>query len=179
MTVISSCLLIYIDATTVMKPEIYLACGLLSSILISGCNTLQTVDSKEQDDLAAIGYFNQRYLQAINDGDIDTLSRLTTEDHIMLAPGRPPLVGKQANDSANRRAFELFDIDETWTPLETVVAGDWAYQRGTYSVKAVPKSGADARTVTGNFLRIYKRQPNGEWRMIRDMFNSGQPGPGP
>jgi len=28
------------------------------------------------------------------------------------------------------------------------------------------------RELRGNFLRIYQRQPNGEWRMTRDMFNS-------
>jgi ketosteroid isomerase-like protein len=126
-------------------------------------------------DLAAIATFNQRYLQAINDGDIAALSALTTEDHIMLAPNRPPLIGKDANDNANRRAFEQFDIDETWTPEETVVAGDWAWQRGTYQVVATPKSDGASHTSTGNFLRIYRRQPDGSWRMIRDMFNSDQP----
>lgn len=141
---------------------------------LTGCAVMQS-DPDTAADLAAIASFNQRYLQAINDGDLAALSALTTEEHIMLAPNRPPLIGKQANDDANRRAFEQFDIDETWTPRETEVAGDWAWQRGTYKVIATPKSGGASRTVTGNFLRIYRRQPDGSWRMIRDMFNSDQP----
>ena len=52
-------------------------------------------------DEAAITEFNKRYLQAINDGDIATLSSLTTDEHIMIAPGCPPLVGKAANDETN------------------------------------------------------------------------------
>ena len=125
-------------------------------------------------DLAAIAEFNQRYLQAINDEDIATLSSLTTDDHIMIASGRPPLVGKAANDAANARVFKQFDIVETWTPVETVVAGDWAYQRGTFTVAATPRTGGDTTRTSGNFLRIYRRQPDGAWRMIRDMFNSEQ-----
>jgi hypothetical protein len=41
-----------------------------------------------------------------------TFSSLTTDEHIMIAPGRPPLVGKAANDEANGRAFQRFRIDE-------------------------------------------------------------------
>ena len=54
-----------------------------------------------EQDLAAITEFNRKYLKAINDGDIATLSSLTDEDHIMITPGRPPLIGKAANDAAN------------------------------------------------------------------------------
>jgi ketosteroid isomerase-like protein len=124
------------------------------------------------EDLAAITEFNRRYLQAINDEDIATLSSLTTEDHIMISSGRAPLVGKAANDEANGRVFKQFDIDETWTPVETVVSGDLAYQRGTFTVAATPRAGGNTTKTSGNFLRIYKRMPNGEWRMVRDMFNS-------
>jgi ketosteroid isomerase-like protein len=139
--------------------------------------TAQTVDRKPtlDADLAAIAEFNRRYLRAINDEDIATLSSLTTEDHIMIAPGRPPIVGKAANDAANARVFTQFDIDETWTPVETVVSGDWAYQRGTFTVAATPKAGGNTTRTAGHFLRIYRRQPDGAWRMIRDMFNSEQP----
>jgi ketosteroid isomerase-like protein len=127
-----------------------------------------------EQDLAAIAEFNRRYLKAINDEDIATLSSLTTEDHIMIASGRAPLVGKAANDEANGRVFKQFDIVETWTPVETVVDGDLAYQRGTFTVDATPRAGGTTTKASGNFLRIYRRQPNGEWRMTRDMFNSAQ-----
>lgn len=125
------------------------------------------------EDLAAIAEFNRQYLEAINEEDIVALSALTTEGHIMFAPNRPPTVGKAANDEQNGNAFARFDFDETWTPVETVVSGDWAHQRGTFTVSAKPKTGEGAARVTsGSFLRIYQRQPDGQWRMIRDMFNS-------
>jgi ketosteroid isomerase-like protein len=138
---------------------------------LAGCVTVRSQGADE----AAIAEFNARYLKAINDGDIATLSSLTTEGHIMLAPNRPPTVGKKANDEANGRAFQMFDIDETWTPLETVISGDLAYQRGTFTVAATPKAGGNTTRTSGSFLRIYQRQADGSWRMVRDMFNSDQP----
>jgi ketosteroid isomerase-like protein len=140
--------------------------------LLAACGTAEPPRPSLEEDLAAIAAFNQRYLQAINDEDIAALSSLTTEGHIMLPPNRQPIVGKAANDELNGRAFEQFDFVETWTPEETEVSVDWAYQRGTFVVVATPKAGGDAQEISGSFLRIYRRQPNGEWRMIRDMFNS-------
>ena len=145
------------------------------SVLQAGCSTTSPVHASKAADLAAIEAFNRHYLQAINSGDSAALARLTTANHIMLPPNSPPIVGKTANDAAMKRAFEMFDIKESWTPVETQVAGDWAYQRGTYSVTATPRNNGISRTSTGNFLRIYRRQADGSWVLTRDMFNSGQP----
>jgi ketosteroid isomerase-like protein len=152
--------------------------GIGIALLATGCDPSQRPSYEE--DLAAITAFNARYVGAINDGDVATLSSLTTDGHIMLMPGREPLVGKQANDEANARVAERFDIDETWTPVETVIDGDLAFQRGTFVVVATPKGGGErGNPVPGHFMRIYQRQPNGEWRMTRDMFNTlSSSGPG-
>jgi ketosteroid isomerase-like protein len=149
--------------------------AILATLVLGGCGWFGDDAPSATDDLAAIAEFNRQYLGAINDGDIEALSRLTTEGHMMILPNRPPIVGKAANDAANGAVFEQFDIDETWTPGETALGGDWAYQRGTFSVTATPKSGGQPRTTTGNFLRIYARQPDGSWRMTIDMFNSDSP----
>lgn len=121
---------------------------------------------------AAIAEFNRQYLQAINEGDIDLLASLTTDDHMMISSGGQPLAGKQALVDAMSGAFDRFDFDESWTPLETVASGDLAYQRGTFVVIAAPKTGGEASRTEGNFLRIYRRQADGAWFMVRDNFNS-------
>ena len=147
------------------------------ALLLAGCGQVQRPTYEE--DLAAITAFNARYVGAINDGDVATLTSLTTDGHIMLMPGREPLVGKQANDEANARVAARFDFDETWSPIETVIDGDLAFQRGTFVVIATPKGGERGNEVPGHFMRIYQRQPNGEWRMTRDMFNTlSSSGPG-
>jgi ketosteroid isomerase-like protein len=125
-------------------------------------------------DEAAIAEFNRRYLKAINDGDIDTLAALTTDGHMMISSGGPPLSGKQALVDAMTRAFQTTDFDESWAPQETAVSGDLAYQRGTFVVVAKPKAGGAETRITGNFLRIY-RKIGGAWFMVRDSFNSQPP----
>jgi ketosteroid isomerase-like protein len=141
------------------------------STLFSACAPVGSQRPSLEEDLAGIARFNELYLKAINDEDIDTLSGLTTEGHIVTPPSGRPVVGKSANDEVNRRSFERFEVRETWTPIETEVAGDWGFQRGTYNLVSTPGAGGETTAINGHFLRIYQRQPNGEWRMTRDMFN--------
>ena len=130
--------------------------------------------SAQTADEAAIAEFNRKYLKAINDADIDSLASLTTDGHMMIMSGGPPLTGKKALVDAMTRAFQTTDFDESWAPEETVVSGDLAYQRGTFVVVAKPKAGGAESRTTGNFLRIY-RKIGGAWFMVRDSFNSQQP----
>ena len=148
------------------------------SAALAACASSRGPSASQAADLAAIAHFNEQYLKAINDGDAAALSRLTDQGHIMLAPNRAPIEGKAANDAANAGAYARFKIEEAWMPLETVVAGDLAYQRGTFTVAATPKDGGATRRTHGNFLRIYRRQADGSWQMTRDMFSSDEaPGP--
>jgi ketosteroid isomerase-like protein len=158
-----------------------IALGLCGAVFLAaaGLAAQSKVQNKPtlEEDLAAIAAFNAKYLKALNDEDIETLASLTTEEHILISSGRAPTVGKAANDAANARVFKQFDIVETWTPLETVVDGNLAYQRGTFTVEATPRTGGATTKTSGNFLRIYKRFPDIGWRMVRDMFNSASAGP--
>ena len=145
----------------------------LTVLLAAGCSTEAKPSFAE--DLAAITGFNERYLAAINSENIAALSALTTDGHIMLPPNQEPVVGKAANDAMNGGAFERYEFSETWQPVETVIDGDLAFQRGTFTTIATPRGDGERLEVSGSFMRIYQRQANGEWRMTRDMFNSSTP----
>jgi len=145
----------------------------LASLLLVSLADRADAQSSSGADEAAIAEFNRKYLKAINDGDIDSLAALTTEDHMMISSGGAPLAGKKALVDAMTRAFQNNKFNESWEPLETVVSGDLAYQRGTFVVESTPKAGGEMSRTTGNFLRIY-RKINGAWFMVRDTFNSGQ-----
>jgi uncharacterized protein (TIGR02246 family) len=148
--------------------------AVLSAVLgsLAGCSPSQGNDTEA---LAAIAEFNRQYLAAINGADIDALADLTTDDHMMIMSGGEPLAGKQALVDAMTAAFERLEFDESWTPEETVVSGDLAYQRGSFVIDATPKTGGASTRTTGNFMRIYRRQPDGAWLMVRDKFNSNKP----
>lgn len=134
--------------------------------LLAGCA------STREADLAAILETNRLTLQALNSNDLELLNSLVAENHIMMLPGRGDLAGREAITAANRNLVESWTNVENWTPQETEVFGDFAYQRGTFDLTLTPKkAGVRAIRSKGKYLHIYQRQKDGRWLMIRDMFS--------
>jgi ketosteroid isomerase-like protein len=126
-------------------------------------------------DLAALEKYDKLWLHAINNGDIEALSALTAAEHITFPSGRPPVVGRAANDAVNALTFDQYRVNEHWYPDETVVFGDFAFERGAFTSDATPKAGGETVRFSGNYLRILRRQPDGGWKMIREMASSDRP----
>ena len=58
--------------------------------------------------------------------------------------------------------------------LELVVSGNIAYEVGRYSVVVEPEDQA-AVNDNGKYLVIWERQPDGDWLMSEDIWNSDLP----
>jgi ketosteroid isomerase-like protein len=54
-------------------------------------------------------------------------------------------------------------------------AGNWAFERGTYTITLTPKASGEPLQDIGKYLTIYQRQPGGAWGMARDIWNSNNP----
>jgi ketosteroid isomerase-like protein len=161
-----------VAAAAPVAARVRAACSAWLILLIAGCASTPPAATSPAAAEAALDEFDRRYLQAINDGDIETLAALTTDDHMMISSGRPPMAGKQALVDAMTRAFAAFDIDETWAVEETMVSDGLAYRRGTFVVLAAPKAGGAASRTTGSFVRIYRRLADGGWYLVRDVLAS-------
>lgn len=108
---------------------------------------------------------SERWEAALNAGDIDTLAGLYAEDCRLLPPGESMMEGRDAV----RAVFGAM-IDDglggTLTSVESMQAGDLAYNLGTYAV-----STADGTIVgTGKFVELWQKT-DGEWRMVNDIWN--------
>jgi ketosteroid isomerase-like protein len=71
----------------------------------------------------------------------------------------------------------LIDAGLTSIKLETMTvasAGDLAYGQGRYTLSLSPPAGAPVQDV-GKYVVVYRRQANGSWRAVSDIFNSDQP----
>jgi uncharacterized protein (TIGR02246 family) len=143
---------------------------LMTLAALAGCATRPPADTTAA--LAAIMETNRLTLQALNSNDLELMNSLVAENHIMMMPGRADLAGREAILAANKNLVESWTNVETWTPDETVVFGDHAYQRGRFDITLTPKKeGVRAIRSKGKYLHIYQQQKDGRWLMIRDMFS--------
>lgn len=137
-------------------------------------------ESKAQADLAAITQVRERYIQAINDGNLERLTGYWTEDATILPPEEPPVVGRPAVRAWYQETFSQMDVDLDIRAEETTVFGDWGYERGTFSMSLA------ARTPEGTgeprpfgeykYMTVLKRD-GAAWKVARNIWNSNAPEP--
>jgi ketosteroid isomerase-like protein len=96
-------------------------------------------------------------------------------DAVLMPPNHALVEGR---DNIQGFLQGLIDSGLTSIKLETTTtasAGDLAYGRGQYTLALSPPGGAPVQDV-GKYVVVYRRQPNGAWRAVSDIFNSDQPG---
>ena len=118
------------------------------------------------------------WVAAVANGDPDALRPLLTDDYEVWAHGAPPLSGVDAAINAMRGAIARYHIAQSFEPSETVIAGDWAFERGLERMTVTPIDGGPAQTLSQRALLILRRGDDGQWRYARGMTN-GLPAPPP
>jgi uncharacterized protein (TIGR02246 family) len=159
------------------------AFALTLALTFTGCQTAPTPAPKTDvaADMAAIKAVNDRMAAAFDSKDVAALAAAYADDAIMMDPDQPAIEGKQAIQAAyearaKENASQSVSLTFAFTPLETQVAGDWAFDRGDYTVTVTPKSGTPMER-SNKYVTIYKRQPDGNWKIYLDISNRNNPPP--
>jgi uncharacterized protein (TIGR02246 family) len=115
------------------------------------------------------------FAASLNAGDAERWLALWTDDGVQLPPDEPAIVGKERIRERMRAALDRFKFDMAIANEETRTAGDLAFARGTYKATLTPKQGGKQIPIDGKFMTILVRQPDGSWKIHRDIFNSNVP----
>ena len=105
------------------------------------------------------------WMKASQAGDLETVLGLMTDDVVFMVPGREPF-GKHAF-AAMSESIKDARMESTSEIKELKVLGDWAYVRNHLTVTMTPPGGAPMRRA-GYTLTIFRREPDGKWRLARD-----------
>ena len=134
--------------------------------------------STDAEDVAAIRSSFSAYVAAFNTGEANALPAFFTDDAIWLPPNAPAIVGREAIRSFVQNNNEQFTEELTAEVVEADVAGDWAFLRMTYGATMTPKTGGESMELSGKWVNIWRRQPDGSWKIYREIWNTNQPMPG-
>ena len=116
------------------------------------------------------------YVAAWKEANASKIVQLYTETALVMYPNQPALTGRGAIGDYFEGLFAECPKNEfELTSLEIEIAGQWAFDRGTYRWKGVPRAGAEPAEDRGKYLVVLQKQANGEWKVARDMDNSDRP----
>jgi ketosteroid isomerase-like protein len=107
--------------------------------------------------------------KAYNQSDAAGCTAMYAEDAMMLPPNQTMARGKQAVKEFNQRMLDQVGGNISNRIIEFGVAGDLAYQVGTYAI-------TDTKTPDeGKFVNIFWQQKDGSWKLQVAIFNSDKP----
>ena len=95
------------------------------------------------------------------------------EDAMVLGPNEPVMMGKKNIQEMLAGLHSTPGFMLHWQPISVEVAssGDLGYTVGSYSF-AMTDSAGNPINDNGKYLTIWKKQPDGSWKVAADMFNS-------
>jgi uncharacterized protein (TIGR02246 family) len=129
-------------------------------------------------DKAAIDRLREAHVATVNAGDADGWVACFADDGIQMPPNFGTNAGKAAIRGWNKGFLGLFSCQLKLSVDEVQVVADWAFERGRYDITLAPKSGGASVDDNGKYITVYQRQPDGGWRIARDIWNSDRPLPG-
>jgi len=129
-------------------------------------------------DAAAIKQIWTNYTAFVENGDAQGWLGQWDAEGIQLRPDAPSRTKAELDaqvPGAFKARVEANDTKMSITPLEIVIAGPWAYSRGTFTQDLTAKATGQTVHVDGKFLTILRKQAGGAWKIYRDCFNSNVP----
>jgi len=149
----------------------------MKHVIIGAFLTLQSVacDSNRVPDVAAdrqaIAAVAARFEAAENAGSVDQFRSFFTDDLVVMGPSEPPVIGGDSVAALMRVFHGQYAVQVEYKSQEIVVAGDWAFDRGTERYTLTPKAGGTPIQKSGNYLYVYQRQADGSWKQSRVIWN--------
>jgi uncharacterized protein (TIGR02246 family) len=124
-------------------------------------------------DLAAIRATDSAFAAAVNTGDLDAVVAVYADAAALLPPNLPPQKGRDAIRSFWGGFLKAYTVKFEIGSDTIEGRGDLAYNLGHYRFTAVPKAPADPGVADeGKFVEILKKQPDGGWKYVVDMYSS-------
>ena len=152
--------------------------GLTLLLLVSGCTQQTPVDTRAVDE-AAIRDLDAKWSKTAAANDLDGTLSYYSDDAYLLPPNAPIAGGKQAIRAVWASLLGP-NVAVSWqvSKVEVARSGDLAYVIGTYSLTVKDPQGKPA-TETGKLVEVWKKQADGNWKTVADIFNSDLPLPAP
>ncbi len=142
--------------------------GLMSSAASAGASGQKDGAGEAR---AAIEAANARFSEAFARGDAKAISTMYTPDAIAFPPDAEMIRGNEAIASFWKTTRDGGVLSATLTTLDVERSGDVACEVGTVSL-AIQAEGKEPTTAAAKYVVVWKREPDGSWKLHRDIWNS-------
>jgi uncharacterized protein (TIGR02246 family) len=118
--------------------------------------------------------------EALRTNDAETFLSFVADDVVMMPPGEAPVRGKDALRAWYAAFLSRYRTSSlTLGDREVFVGEGFAVEIGSFEWGLIPAAGGAPVLDQGNYMQVWKRQPDGQWRFEREIWNSSAPASAP
>lgn len=98
-------------------------------------------------------------------------------DGVSMSNGAKPSIGREAIAGSATWSPQQYQL--TWTPTDALMgpSGDMGYTWGHYEGHSIDVNGNPV-TTSGRYTTVWRRQPDGVWKVVLDVGSNEPPGAG-
>jgi uncharacterized protein (TIGR02246 family) len=142
----------------------------LAALTTAACNGPQ---SGSGDAKSAIRAADEALQQAVAKGELERIASYYADDAVLLPTAEPIVTGKEAIRAEWRHVLGIPGMQNVSAlkHIDVSRSGDMAYSRGTYTSHMVGPKG-EPLTEPGKWVSIWRKQSDGQWRIVVDIYNT-------
>jgi uncharacterized protein (TIGR02246 family) len=155
----------------------FASCGCLALLLLTSACNPPAADTRAADE-SAVRDADTQWAKTAGANDLDGTVSYYTDDASLLPPNAPIATGKQAIRAVWASSLLSPDATVSWqvTKAEVAHSGELAYVIGVYQITPKNPRGKSLED-RGKLLEVWKKQADGKWKTVADIFNSDLPVP--
>jgi len=152
--------------------------ALMATLAIALCACQQAPPDESAAAADAILAADAAWEKVFTGGDTSAAVAAVETNGSMLAPNAPIATGHDDVRSAIAAFYAIPGLTLHWqaTKVEAARSGDMGYSMGTYEMSFTGPDGNPA-TDHGKYVTIWRKQDDGTWKVVADIFNSDLPAP--
>jgi uncharacterized protein (TIGR02246 family) len=153
-----------------------LLCVLVLTSLLASCQSQGAAGDTRAADETTLRNLDAEWSKAAGAKDLEKTASYYTDDALVLPLNMPTITGKQQARAMWQGMFSVPGFGGGWkaTKVEVARSGDLGYVTGTYELSETDANGKPM-VDKGKYLEIWKKQADGSWKCVADMFNTDLP----
>jgi ketosteroid isomerase-like protein len=159
-----------------MKPKLVLA-GCIAWLSFTIVFPASAADTKIEQALRGL---DAQWSKDAGAKDLDKTVSYYAESAVVMPPNASAATTKESIRNAWKEMLTTPGAAISWkaTKVEVAKAGDLAYVSGTYEETMTDASGRSVKD-HGKYVEIFKKQADGTWKVVADIWNSDLPASAP
>lgn len=112
-----------------------------------------------------------RWANAIQDGDLENIGNLVTDDAVFWTHDAPELRGREALKNSFKPFFKQYEMTQDFELEELIISGDYAFLRGIEINRLTSNQAQKGTVVRQRAFSVLKKGSDETWQFHRGMTN--------